>query len=70
MAKAIENGYTIVRLLQTDVWDDENDWKVKIEKELYERNTPEIIYLYEGEKLKIHLQGRKIKIETILVFDD
>ena len=42
---AISNGYTLIRLLQKDVWNDINNWKEKLQKELKVREIPSLIFL-------------------------
>ena len=45
MKYALTKGYTIIRLLQTDVWDDTNNWKIELIKNLVYNDNPHIIYL-------------------------
>ena len=50
---AIENGYTIIRLLQKDVYKNKNNWKQFVENNMYERGEPEWVYS-DKEKYKSH----------------
>jgi Protein of unknown function (DUF559) len=65
MECAISNGYSIIRILQEDVWNDVNDWKEKLETQLFKRDTPEVVYLYGGEEFDIHSS-----FKTLLIFHD
>ena len=47
MKKAIENGYTIIRILQYDVYNDVKKWKEKLLENIYYYEKPQIIYLDE-----------------------
>jgi len=46
---AIENGYSVIRLLQEDVYFNKNDWKDKLFNKIKIFETPEIIYI-DNEK--------------------
>lgn len=48
MKLAIEKGYTIIRILQEDVFYDRTDWKTILANHIKQYETPEIIYLEEG----------------------
>lgn len=55
MNLALENGYSIIRILQVDVWEDKNDWKNKlIEAITRVYKKPKIVYLYEGKEKEFH----------------
>jgi very-short-patch-repair endonuclease len=42
--KAINNGYTIIRIYQMDVLNDKNDWKTKLSTTLEKKySSPEIV---------------------------
>ena len=45
MTKALEHGYTVVRLLQEDVWFNKNDWEEKLLSNLKKYAKPTIVYL-------------------------
>jgi len=49
MRFANNNGYTIIRIFQEDIWHDKNDWLNKLKSCLYIHNVPEIIYLSSGD---------------------
>lgn len=50
MNQAIKNGYTIVRLLQDDIWKDKISWKKELKKYLYIQKKPCIIYICENDE--------------------
>lgn len=45
MTKALENGYTIIRLLQEDVYKNKNDWENSLKSAIRQYDEPQIIYL-------------------------
>lgn len=58
MKKALEQKYTIIRVLQTDVWNDKNNWESNLSSVIKEYDTPSIIYVcnnneYDCYKLAI-----------------
>lgn len=46
---AIRNGLTLIRVLQTDVYYDENDWDVLLKKIIRKTKRPRVVKIYEGE---------------------
>lgn len=52
MEKALENGYTVIRLLQEDVWNDKNNWKEKLIKHIRSHKSPKSIFLCDGDEYK------------------
>jgi very-short-patch-repair endonuclease/DNA-directed RNA polymerase subunit RPC12/RpoP len=50
MDKANQNGYTIIRILQEDIWFDKNNWKIELKKYLKKHITPTVIII--GCKIK------------------
>jgi very-short-patch-repair endonuclease len=42
---AIKNGYTVIRLLQEDVWNDRNNWQARLLPYLRKHNTQKIILI-------------------------
>jgi len=53
MKCANENGYSVIRLLQTDVWTDNNDWKNNLKKSIKKYDTPTNIFFgdcYDNHK--------------------
>lgn len=42
---AINNGYSIIRIYQVDVWNDKNDWKNKLQNAVKQYDEPTIIYI-------------------------
>lgn len=47
MEKALENGYSIIRILQEDIYYDKNSWKDKLINSIKMYEEPQIIYLNE-----------------------
>jgi very-short-patch-repair endonuclease len=47
--QCIKNGYSIIRVLQSDIWYDRNDWKKRILSLLEKHNKPQI-FLLDNEK--------------------
>lgn len=54
MKQAIENGYTLIRILQTDVFGNKNDWKENIKKHLYIHDQPDIVFLSTNDEYEKH----------------
>ncbi|BCS83462.1 restriction endonuclease [Cotonvirus japonicus] len=55
--QANKNSYTIIRLLQDDVWNDKIDWKHKLTEYLHTRKSPTCIYIAsDPDKYNIHKQ--------------
>jgi very-short-patch-repair endonuclease len=50
--KAIKNDYTVIRLLQDDVWNDKYNWKKKLNKYIHIYDVSQCIYLSEGNEYK------------------
>lgn len=50
MKLAKQNGYTVIRILQTDVRYDKNLWMSKLDAQLYLRNTPEYVFISSGNE--------------------
>jgi len=51
MKCALENGISVIRILQEDVYYNRYDWKTALKKELYKRDTPEVVYLDNGDNI-------------------
>jgi very-short-patch-repair endonuclease len=47
MEKALENGYSVIRILQEDIYYDKNDWENKLKNSIKIYENPTIIYLNE-----------------------
>lgn len=47
---AINNGYSVIRLLQDDVWNYKYDWKSELNIYFVKRETPETIFLEKGNQ--------------------
>lgn len=65
MKKANENGYTVIRLLQEDVWYNKNGWLDQLTKHMKIYDVPTIICIGDSEKYKHHL---KSTVKNILNF--
>ena len=52
MKRAMKNGYTIIRLLQEDVWNNKYNWKKKLRKYIHDYEHPECIFLSKGDEYK------------------
>jgi hypothetical protein len=55
MKKANENGYSVIRLLQEDVWNNKNNWEEKLLEAIKKYDTPTNIFIcsnneYETQK--------------------
>jgi very-short-patch-repair endonuclease len=50
MQCANNNGYTVIRILQEDVWMDKNDWLEKLSKCLHKYETPTRMYISSGNE--------------------
>lgn len=48
--RSLENGYTIIRLYQPDVFDNKIEWKQLLQKVVKTYNTPQIIILSDKEE--------------------
>lgn len=58
MKKANENGYTVIRLLQEDVWNDTNNWQEELIKMLNkEYDKPECVFIAEGTEYECYLDS-------------
>lgn len=55
--KAIENNYTVIRILQEDIWLNNNDWENKLNKLLINYKTPMIFFINKNNKYKNHLDN-------------
>lgn len=57
MNKAIENGYTIIRIFQEDVYYDKNDWLNKLTNSIKIYETPTRIFISSGDQYVKHNQN-------------
>lgn len=58
-SKALENGFSVIRILQTDVYYDRNDWEIKLKKCLRTYSKPTCIFITnknEYDKLEDELK--------------
>jgi hypothetical protein len=54
MRCANENGYSVIRILQEDVWFDRYDWKSELLKVIQQYSYPNNIYLCKNDEYNIH----------------
>lgn len=45
MKLANENGYSVIRIFQVDVWNDKNDWENNLNKAIKKYNNPTNIFI-------------------------
>jgi len=56
MKKSNENGYTVIRLLQEDVWNDTNNWQEELTKMLNKKySKPECVFISDGNEYECYL---------------
>ena len=57
MKKANENGYTVIRIFQLDVYRNKNDWQIKLQKAIDTNyDLPQIIYIGNEDLYKIYIE--------------
>lgn len=56
MKIAVENGYSIVRLLQEDVLYNRHDWKTKLKLAIKKYDAPTIVVICENDEYKDHIR--------------
>jgi len=54
MRCALAHGFTIIRILQNDVWQDINDWKNKLRETLYVYESPTWVFISENREYADH----------------
>jgi len=54
MNLAIKNGYTVIRILQTDVYKNKIDWKKKLIKKIKEYDKPKIVFASDKKFYKCY----------------
>ena len=62
MQCANKSGYTVVRLLQTDVFSDLNNWQDKLRNAIRVYEKPECVYLTDSDIYKSHIEDMKANI--------
>ena len=45
MKMALENGYSVLRIYQPDIFMDNLDWRQEILDNMYLKNTPNVTYI-------------------------
>ena len=56
MKMANENGYTVIRILQDDIYCDKNDWENKLDKILKKHDQPTVYYIGCDVKYGKHME--------------
>lgn len=54
MKKALKNGYTVIRILQEDIFHNRNDWKNNLKQHLKLHENPTISYLCDNNEYDDH----------------
>ncbi len=71
MKCAMDNGYTVVRLNQTDIWSDNFDWKDELQEIIKDkRDTPTSIFLTSDKKINIYDDHINALNEDEIIFQD
>jgi very-short-patch-repair endonuclease len=48
--KVLENGFTLIRILQEDIWNDTYDWKGELRNEIASVSLiPQVIFMEKGD---------------------
>ncbi len=56
MQTAMENGYSVIRLLQEDVYRNKNNWDTELLKHIYLRNQPECVFICSNDEYDSHIE--------------
>lgn len=59
MQKALEKGYTIIRLLQNDIWNNKNNWQKTFHRHFHSYNDPIVICVGCTKKYEKYLAIKK-----------
>jgi very-short-patch-repair endonuclease len=59
MSKALEHGYSCIRILQNDVWRDHNDWENKLLNVIKSYQSPSVVYIDNGTTYDAHKNKTK-----------
>lgn len=62
MKKAVDNGWTIIRVLQEDIYYSRIEWECELSNHLYLHDTPECIFI--GNPAREDLEGSKLRFST------
>jgi hypothetical protein len=54
MNKAVEQGYTVIRLLQENVYYDRTDWKMNLKNVIKSYDEPQVIFIAKCDTYKNH----------------
>lgn len=54
MVQALNNGISVIRILQDDVYCNKNKWKNKLKESIKQYNKPKIIFIENGNKYANH----------------
>ena len=58
MNKALENGYSVIRLLQDDVYRNKFDYLLEIDnniKKIKTENKPQVIYICKNNEYNVYM---------------
>jgi hypothetical protein len=56
MHKALQRGYSCIRLLQSDVWHDKNDWQSKLLTAIHVYEFPTVIFINHEKEYDVYRQ--------------
>ena len=56
MHKALEQGYSIIRILQDDVWNNRNNWEQNLKEAINLYDTPQIVFICENNEYDVYEQ--------------
>lgn len=57
MKNALNNGYSIIRIIQEDVYYDRNNWEIKLKEGIKKYDTPEVLYIdNQQNRYKVYQQ--------------
>ena len=58
MNQALINGYSVIRILQEDVWIDKNNWETNLKSAILDIDPgiPKIIYICENNEYSVYNQ--------------
>ena len=70
MNRALENGYSVIRMLQEDVYYNKYTWKVPLILAIKKYPTPQIIYLCKNGEYDVYKQNIDLPDQTLLIEDE
>jgi very-short-patch-repair endonuclease len=54
MKLALENGKSVIRILQDDVYNNKNKWEKKLKRAIKKYDEPEVIFIDNGHQYELH----------------